>query len=77
MQFELSDEQLEFQKSLRRMIGDRSPVKAVREVIKTEAGNVTVRTAPQVRVAPGDRVGLEVQALHVNWFDPDAGRRLS
>ena len=46
-------------------------------VIKTEAGNVTVRTAPQVRVAPGDRVGLEVQALHVNWFDPDAGRRLS
>ena len=38
MQFELSDEQLEFQKSLRRMIGDRSPIKAVREVIKTEAG---------------------------------------
>ncbi|QHE77774.1 ABC transporter ATP-binding protein [Hydrogenophaga sp. PBL-H3] len=46
-------------------------------VIKTEAGDVTVRTAPQVRVAPGDRVGLEVQALHVNWFDPDSGQRLA
>lgn len=38
MEFELSDEQLEFQKSLRRMISDRSPIKDVREVIKTEAG---------------------------------------
>lgn len=38
MQFELSDEQLDFQKSLRRMISDRSPIKAVREVIKTVAG---------------------------------------
>ncbi|WP_298228196.1 acyl-CoA dehydrogenase family protein [Gryllotalpicola sp.] len=38
MQFELSDEQLEFQKSLRRMISDRSPIKSVREVVKTEAG---------------------------------------
>ncbi len=45
-------------------------------VIRTEAGDVTVRTAPQVRVAPGDRVGLEVQALHVNWFEPSSGQRM-
>ncbi len=38
MEFELSDEQLEFQKSLRRMISDRSPIKSIREVVKTEAG---------------------------------------
>lgn len=38
MQFELSDEQVEFQKSLRRMVSDRSPVGRVREVIGTEAG---------------------------------------
>lgn len=38
MQFELDDDQLEFQKSLRRMISDRSPVKTVREVVKTDAG---------------------------------------
>ncbi len=38
MQFELSEEQVEFQKSLRRMISDRSPIKKVREVVETEAG---------------------------------------
>jgi multiple sugar transport system ATP-binding protein len=45
-------------------------------VIRTGAGDVTVRAAPQLRVAPGERVGLEVQALHVNWFDPASGLRL-
>lgn len=38
MQFELSEEQVEFQKSLRRMVSDRSPIKKVREVVETEAG---------------------------------------
>ncbi|MEW1976343.1 acyl-CoA dehydrogenase family protein [Microbacterium profundi] len=38
MQFELSEDQLDFQKSLRRMISDRSPMKIVREVIETEPG---------------------------------------
>jgi multiple sugar transport system ATP-binding protein len=46
-------------------------------VVRTDAGDVTVRTAPQVRVVPGERVGLEVQPLHVNWFDPASGRRLA
>ncbi|MGE0349561.1 ABC transporter ATP-binding protein [Hydrogenophaga sp.] len=45
-------------------------------VVKTAAGDVTVRTAPQLRVAPGERVGLEVQPLHLNWFDPATGQRL-
>jgi multiple sugar transport system ATP-binding protein len=45
-------------------------------VIRTDAGDVTVRTAPQLRVTPGERVGLEVQPLHVNWFDPASGQRL-
>ncbi|MDO9250595.1 MAG: ABC transporter ATP-binding protein [Hydrogenophaga sp.] len=46
-------------------------------VIKTAAGDVTVRTAPQVRVNPGDRVGLDIQASHVNWFDQTSGVRLA
>ncbi len=46
-------------------------------VVKTEAGDVSVRTAPQVRVAPGDQVGLDIQASHVSWFDPTSGQRLA
>jgi len=45
-------------------------------VVKTAAGDVTVRTAPQVRVSPGERVGLDIQAAHVNWFDQQTGGRL-
>jgi multiple sugar transport system ATP-binding protein len=45
-------------------------------VVKTAAGDVTVRTAPQVRVSPGERVGLDIQAAHVNWFDQQSGVRL-
>ena len=45
-------------------------------VIKTEAGDVTVRTSPQTQAAPGDSVGLEIQAAHVNWFDAGSGVRL-
>ena len=46
-------------------------------VVQTAAGDVTVRTAPQVRVAPGDRVGLDIQADHVSWFDPVSGLRIA
>jgi len=46
-------------------------------VVKTAAGDVTVRTAPQVRVNPGDRVGLDVQMAHASWFDTQSGVRLA
>jgi multiple sugar transport system ATP-binding protein len=45
-------------------------------VVKTGAGDVTVRTAPQLSVRPGDHVGLAVQASHANWFDEASGQRL-
>jgi multiple sugar transport system ATP-binding protein len=45
-------------------------------VVKTAAGSVTVRIAPHLRVVPGDRVGLDIQADHVNWFDESTGRRM-
>ena len=45
-------------------------------VVKTEAGNITVRTSPQMQSRPGDAVGLEVQAARVNWFDAQSGVRL-
>jgi multiple sugar transport system ATP-binding protein len=46
-------------------------------VVKTGAGDVTLRTAPQVRVQPGERVGLGIQAAHVNWFDQASGLRVA
>jgi len=45
-------------------------------VVDTAAGKVTVRTAPQTQVRPGDHVGLGIQAEHVTWFDPTSGLRL-
>lgn len=45
-------------------------------VVKTTAGLVTVRTAPQVRVVPGDTVGLHVAAEQVSWFDAKSGIRM-
>jgi multiple sugar transport system ATP-binding protein len=45
-------------------------------VVKTEAGDVTVRTSPQTQARPGDAVGLEIQAARVNWFDAGSGVRL-
>ena len=45
-------------------------------VVKTEAGLVTVRTAPQVSVRPGDTVGLQVAAAQVSWFDAKSGVRM-
>ena len=44
-------------------------------VIETAQGKVTVRTAPNVALRPGDTVGLDVQTAHVNWFDA-AGVRI-
>ena len=46
-------------------------------VVDTPAGKVTVRSAPQTQVRPGDAVGLEIQADHVTWFDPSSGVRLN
>nr|WP_315209038.1 ABC transporter ATP-binding protein [uncultured Albidiferax sp.] len=45
-------------------------------VVKTEAGLVTVRTAPQVSIKPGDTVGLQVAAGQVSWFDAKSGVRM-
>ena len=45
-------------------------------LVKTAAGDVTVRTSPQTAVRPGDAVGLQVQAEHANWFDAVTGMRL-
>jgi multiple sugar transport system ATP-binding protein len=46
-------------------------------VIRTEAGEVTVRTAPQLRVLPGEPVGLAIAIDHLNWFDPASGQRVA
>ena len=45
-------------------------------VINTAAGVITVRTAPNVQVRPGDQVGLAVSAPHASWFDAQSGVRL-
>ena len=45
-------------------------------VVKTDAGDVTVRTSPQMQARPGDLVGLEIQAARVSWFDAGRGGRL-
>jgi len=46
-------------------------------VVDTAAGKVTVRTAPQTQVRPGDRVGLGIQADHITWFDQASGLRVA
>jgi multiple sugar transport system ATP-binding protein len=45
-------------------------------VVKTAAGNVTVRVSAQANVKAGDRVGLHVAADHVSWFDAGTGVRI-
>ena len=42
-------------------------------VVKTDAGDVTVRTSPQTQARLGDAVGLEFQAARVSWFDAGSG----
>ncbi len=46
-------------------------------VIETTAGQVTVRTTPQLALRPGDNVGLQVHAEHANWFDATSGDRIA
>lgn len=46
-------------------------------VVDTAAGKVTVRTAPQHPVRPGDHVGLGIQTEHITWFDQASGLRVA
>ena len=45
-------------------------------VVRTAAGDVTVRTSAQARVSPGDQVGLQANGDHASWFDVRSGQRL-
>ena len=45
-------------------------------VVKTAAGDITVRVSSQSRAKVGDAVGLAVSADHVSWFDSPSGVRL-
>ena len=45
-------------------------------VVETPAGKLTVRSAPQTQVRPGDAVGLAVHSPQVSWFDKLSGLRL-
>jgi len=45
-------------------------------VVETPAGKLTVRSAPQTPVRPGDTVGLAVHSPQVSWFDTLSGLRL-
>jgi multiple sugar transport system ATP-binding protein len=45
-------------------------------VVRTAAGDVTVRLAPQTPVRLGQAVGLTVVTQSVSWFDVTSGQRL-
>ena len=45
-------------------------------LVKTAAGDVTVRISPQAAVRPGESIGLRAQAAHASWFDAGSGMRL-
>ncbi len=45
-------------------------------VVKTAAGDVTVRTAPKSQWKAGDQVGLRVSPANTNWFNTASGVRL-
>jgi len=45
-------------------------------VVKTAAGDVTVRTAPSAQWKAGDQVGLRVSPANTNWFNTATGVRL-
>jgi multiple sugar transport system ATP-binding protein len=45
-------------------------------VVRTAAGDVTVRLAPQTPVRLGQAVGLTVVPQSVSWFDVTSGQRL-
>jgi multiple sugar transport system ATP-binding protein len=46
-------------------------------IVKTLAGDVTLRCAPQAGVRPGDHVGLAANAAAASWFHPETGQRLA
>ena len=46
-------------------------------VVKTGAGEMTVRCAPSLTAQPGDRVGLNLVAEQASWFDAASGERLA
>jgi len=46
-------------------------------VVHTEAGEITVRTPPQLRMQPGDHVGLGIDTAHTSWFARDDGVRVA
>jgi multiple sugar transport system ATP-binding protein len=46
-------------------------------VVKTEVGQITVRTPANTRIGVGDHTGLTVSGRHNNWFDPASEMRLS
>jgi multiple sugar transport system ATP-binding protein len=46
-------------------------------VLKTEAGPITVRVAPQTPVQVGESIGLAVSEAHANWFDGVSGLRVA
>jgi multiple sugar transport system ATP-binding protein len=43
-------------------------------VVQTQAGKITVRTAPGAQLAPGQQVGLQPVAAHAHWFDAQEAR---
>jgi multiple sugar transport system ATP-binding protein len=46
-------------------------------IVKTQAGDVTLRCAPQAGLRPGDHVGLAANAAAASWFHPQTGERLA
>jgi multiple sugar transport system ATP-binding protein len=46
-------------------------------VVKTEAGELTVRTTPATGLRPGQQVGLRVQCAQLSWFNRQSGLRLA
>ena len=45
-------------------------------LVRTEAGDIMVRCAPQTAAQVGDQVGLQVRADAACWFDPHHGERI-
>jgi multiple sugar transport system ATP-binding protein len=43
-------------------------------VIRTEAGDVTLRTAPGAALQPGQSVGLGLSPEHAHWFNTQGER---
>ena len=45
-------------------------------VVKTQAGLMTVRVAPNTRYQVGEQIGLTVSSKHNNWFNAQSGLRI-